>query len=238
MHQVINIICLWIICYNLNHKNVNTLINKDTPIEDRFSYRYSEDLKVLKNYGEYLQVPENISKRTYDLVQDITKDSNTSIEKVLQIKNYLTKNYAYDLQVSVIPEDSEFIDYFLFVEKKGYCTYFNTAMTVMCRMAGVPARYVEGFKTPDKKDDSGLYSVSNSDAHAWCEVLLGASEYSNMWTIVDASPTASEEMQRKLKELKKKQKNTGNSDDSDINSIRKPKNIIEDIDPVEGATRK
>ena len=195
-------------------KNVNTLINKNTPIEDRFSYRYSEDFKVVKNYGEYLQVPENISKRTYDLVQDITKDSNTSIEKVLEIKNYLTKNYVYDLQVSVIPENSEFIDYFLFVEKKGYCTYFNTAMTVMCRIAGVPARYVEGFKTPDKKDDSGLYSVSNADAHAWCEVLLGASEYSNMWTIVDASPTASEEIQRKLKELQEKQINTGNTGDS------------------------
>ena len=78
----------------------------------------------------------------------------------------------------------------------------------MCRIAGVPARYVEGFKTPDKKDASGLYSVSNADAHAWCEVLLGASEYSNMWTIADASPTASEDMQRKLKELEEEQKNS------------------------------
>ena len=138
------------------------------------------------------------------------------------------------MQVSTIPKDSEFIDYFLFVEKKGYCTYFNTALTVMCRIAGVPARYVEGFKTPNKKDDSGEYIVSNSDAHAWCEVVLGAFEYSNMWTIADASPTASEEIQRKLKELEQQQKNTDNSGDVDINSIRKPKNIIEDIDPAKG----
>ena len=216
------------------YKDINTLIIKNSAIEDRYSYRYSEDLKVVKNYGEYLQLPGNISKRTYDLVQDITKNSNSSIEKVLQIKNYLTKNYVYELQVSVIPEDSEFIDHFLFVEKKGYCTYFNTAMTVMCRLAGVPARYVEGFKTPDKKDASGLYIVSNSDAHAWCEVLLGASEYSNMWTIADASPTASEEMQRKLKEFEEEQKNSGNKGEVDINMIRKPQNIIGDIEPAEG----
>ncbi|MBZ9689040.1 transglutaminase-like domain-containing protein [Clostridium estertheticum] len=217
-------------------KDVNIFINKDTLIEDKFSYRYSEDFKVVKNYGKYLQVPENISKRTYDLVKDITKDAHSSIDKVLQIKNYLTKNYVYDLQVSVIPENSEFVDYFLFKEKKGYCTYFNTAMTVMCRMAGVPSRYVEGFKTPDKKDVSGLYSVSNSDAHAWCEVLLGASEYSNMWTIADASPTASEDMQRKLKALEEEQKSTVNSGNVGINNIRKPKKIIEDIDPAQGAS--
>lgn len=217
------------------YKDINTSIIRNSAIEDRYSYRYSEDLKIVKNYAEYLQVPGNISKRTYDLVQDITKNSNSSIEKVLQIKNYLTKNYVYDLQVSVIPENSEFIDYFLFVEKKGYCTYFNTAMTVMCRIAGVPARYAEGFKIPDKKDASGLYSVSNSDAHAWCEVLLGASGYSNMWTIADASPTASEDMQRKLKEFEEAQKNSGNNGEVDINMIRKPQNIIGDIEPVGGA---
>ncbi|MBU3191093.1 hypothetical protein K9O30_17450 [Clostridium bowmanii] len=217
------------------YKDINTLINKNSAIEDRYSYKYSEDLEIVKNYGEYLQVPGNISKRTYDLVQDITKNSNSSIEKVLQIKKYLTKNYVYDLQVSVIPENIEFIDYFLFVEKRGYCTYFNTAMTVMCRIAGVPARYAEGFKTPDKKDASGLYSVSNSDAHAWCEVLLGALEYSNMWTIADASPTASEEIQRKLKEFEEEQKNSGNNGEVDINMIRKPQNIIGDIEPAEKA---
>ncbi|MCB2299949.1 transglutaminase-like domain-containing protein [Clostridium tagluense] len=209
-------------------KNVNILSNKNTLIEEKFSFRNSEDFKVAKNYVEYLQVPKNISQRTYDLVKDITKDSNTSIEKVLEIKKYLTKKYVYDLQVSVVPENSEFIDYFLFVEKKGYCTYFNTAMTVMSRMAGVPARYVEGFKTPDKKDADGLYNVSNSDAHAWCEVLLGTLEYSNMWTIVDASPTASEDMKRKLKELEKEQKNTYNSGGNGVNTIHKPQNIIDD----------
>jgi hypothetical protein len=213
-----------------NYENIKTLIKNNSSIEERFSYRNSEDFKIVINYGEYLQVPENISNRIYDLVRDITKNSNSSIEKVLEIKKYLTKNYVYDLQVSVVPEDKEFIDYFLFEEKKGYCTYFNTAMTVMCRIAGVPARYAEGFKSSNKTDINGLYSVSNADAHAWCEVLLGASEYSNTWTIADASPTASEDMQRKLKELQEQQKNSGNSGDVDINVIHKPENKLYDID--------
>lgn len=218
------------------YKGIDRVIKKISPNQTMSSLVDIENNKIINDYGEYLQVPEKISKRTYDLVQNITKDSNTSIEKVLQIKKYLTKNYTYDLEVSVIPKDSEFIDYFLFVEKKGYCTYFNTTMTVMCRMAGVPARYVEGFKMPDKKDANGLYIVSNSDAHAWCEVLLGASEYSNMWTIADASPTASEDMQRKLKAVEEEPENSGNDNDNDvnINTIRKPKNIIDDSDTEQG----
>jgi hypothetical protein len=216
------------------YKEINKSINKNIPNEDRFSYRNREDFKVLEYYSEYLQVPENISNRTYELVQEITKDSFSSIEKVLKIKKYLTKNYSYDLQVSVVPEGSEFIDYFLFEEKKGYCTYFNTAMSIMCRIAGVPARYVEGFKTPSKKDDKGLYSVSNSDAHGWSEVILGASYYENMWTIVDASPTVSEDIQRELKERKEKQISNPDSEGADIIPIRKPQNKIEDIDYVEG----
>ena len=215
------------------YKDKDILINKNYTIEDRFSFRNSEDFKIANDYGEYLQVPENISNRTYDLVKDITKYSYTSVDKVLEIKKYLTKNYVYDLQVSVVPEDSEFIDYFLFKEKKGYCTYFNTAMTVMCRIAGVPARYVEGFKSPDKKDNEGLYRVSNADAHAWCEVLLGASEYSNMWTIVDASPTASEDLERKLKEIQKQQADSGQSGDANINMKGTQQNKLENIESAE-----
>ncbi|MGK0464981.1 transglutaminase domain-containing protein [Clostridium sp.] len=217
--------------YYLKPKSINADINKNSSIQDKFSN--SDDgtnIKVLLDYEKYLQVPENISKRTYDLVFEIIKDSNTSIEKVLEIKKYLTENYSYDLQVSVIPEGKEFIDYFLFEEKKGYCTYFNTAITVMCRIAGVPARYVEGFKTPSEKDENGLYTVSNSDAHAWGEVVLGAFSYSNMWTIVDASPTASEELQRKLAALKEKQISKSNSEGEDITSIRNPENKIDDMD--------
>lgn len=217
-----------------NYQDENTIINKKSPIEDRFSYRNSEDLKVIKDYGEYFQVPKNISSRTYDLVKDITKDSKSSIEKVLDIKSYLTKNYVYDIRVSMIPEKSEFIDYFLFKEKKGYCTYFNTAMTIMCRIAGVPARYVEGFKTPNKKDNSGLYIVSNADAHAWCEVLLGDSKYSNLWTIVDASPTAAEDSQIKLTELEKNQKSSVSSGKTDISRNRIPQNQTDNIEPSGG----
>jgi len=211
--------------------NINEVTNEKLRLSERYEYSKMEDSEMLNEYIEYLQVPEIITDRTYDLVIDITKNSRTSIEKVLEIKKYLTKNYVYELQVPVVPEGIEFLDYFLFQDKKGYCTYFNTAMTVMCRIAGVPARYVEGFKTPSTREDrGGLYSVSNADAHAWCEVLLGA----NVWTVADASPTASEEVQRRLEEIRKAQGATGNSGDVDTNQIRKPRNEKEALELAQG----
>lgn len=156
---------------------------------------------IAYKYNDYLQVPENISPKIYELVYSITKDSKSSLEKVQSIKKYLTDNYRYSLDVSEIPKGREFVDYFLFVEKKGYCTYFSSAMVVMCRIAGVPARYVEGFKMSKRKDTRNFYIVSNEDAHAWCEVL--ALPENNMWVIADPSPTPTEERLRVLDEENK-----------------------------------
>lgn len=160
----------------------------------RISYEKADTdyARIKDNYYMYLQVPGNISPKIYSLAEKITRNCSSSSEKVLKIQDYLSKNYKYSLDVSNVPAGKEFLDYFLFTEKKGYCTYFATACTIFCRIAGIPARYVEGFKMQDKKDSSGLYIVSNDMAHAWTEVLVDPDE--NIWSIVDAVPPDSEEV--------------------------------------------
>lgn len=143
---------------------------------------------VQQAYSSYLGVEPVITDRTKQLVRDITKNSYTIEDKINDIKNYLYNNFKYDTNVSEVPENQDFIDYFLFTEKKGYCTYFATAATMLCRMEGVPARYVEGYKMEDNKDSSGLYVVKNRDAHAWCEILV--SSKNNLWAILDCTPAS------------------------------------------------
>lgn len=158
-----------------------------------YSISYEDTDKEYSNikdcYYMYLEVPDNISPQIYSLVKSITRDCRSSSEKVIRIQDYLSENYKYSLDVSDIPRGKEFLDYFLFTEKKGYCTYFATACTIFCRIAGIPARYVEGFKMQDKKDANGLYIVSNDMAHAWTEVLVDPDK--NIWSIVDAVPSDS-----------------------------------------------
>lgn len=155
--------------------------------EDEINY-YKHNVKDV--YGSYMTLPANISKETYDLVRNVVKGCNSNEERVLKIYDYLKNNYEYSLDVSSVPEGREFVDYFLFTEKKGYCTYFATTAAVFCRIAGIPSRYVEGFSMEDWKDQQGLYLVSNERAHAWCEILL--SSKNDIWIPIDCTPLQQE----------------------------------------------
>ena len=131
--------------------------------------RKKEDLDLL---DVYLQVPDDkITQRTKSLVKNIVKGLETDFEKATAIESYLRSNYEYSLNVESIPEDQEFIDYFLFEEGKGYCTYYATTMALMLRMEGIPSRYVEGYLAKDLLED-GVYEVKQSNAHTWVEAFI------------------------------------------------------------------
>ncbi|ERI89969.1 transglutaminase-like protein [Clostridiales bacterium oral taxon 876 str. F0540] len=195
--------------YSLNYEGQQLLKNNTDKVNEVSGVYYSE------NYKKYLQLPDNISSRTYDLVYNLVKGKKNNFEKVNAIRDYLNKNYPYTLKVSQVPEGQEFLDYFLFTEKKGYCTYFATAETIMCRIAGIPARYVEGFNMSNEKDGDGLYVVRNENAHAWSEVLYMDSAEKGMWYTVDAVPNAVEVIHNEEEADKIK---TGNTPGIDLGS--------------------
>lgn len=101
--------------------------------------------------------------------------------KALQLQAYLQKNYPYSLDVSNPPDGVDFVSYFLLWEQKGYCTYFASAMTVLCRMHGIPARYVTGYLAQPGED--GIAHVTGRDAHAWTEIYLNGIG----WLPIDAT---------------------------------------------------
>lgn len=154
----------------------------EEPIINKFQY----SLDGKKN-DMYLKLPKSIPDRVHQLAKEITQNSKTDLEKVIQIRDYLSRNYAYDINVSNIPEGVDFVDYFLFSEKKGYCVYFATSFTVLARSVGIQARYVEGFKTTNDIQPEGYLEVTNEDAHAWAEVMLDPK--SEQWSTVDCSST-------------------------------------------------
>lgn len=155
-------------------------------MDAEYSYCSLEDKNVMSRYSRYLEVPPTVPPEVYQLVGQITNGYTTDGEKVQKICEYLKKNYKYSLAVSVVPDGREFVDYFLFNERQGYCTYFATAAAIMCRIAGVPSRYAEGFRMTNSVDGKGYYLVTNKEAHAWAEVLTGPE--TNVWSIIDCTP--------------------------------------------------
>ncbi len=121
----------------------------------------------------YLQLPDTVTPRVRNLAEEITRDAKNDYEKAKAIERYLSANYPYTLQPGSVPDDVDFVDYFLFENQKGYCVYFATAMTVLLRCVNVPARYVEGFYVSDRgAQPDGNFFVTGEYAHAWPEVYL------------------------------------------------------------------
>ena len=130
----------------------------------------------------YLQLHEQIDQRVYDMAAQVTAGITTPYGKAMALQNFLASNFVYDLDVPQQPANQDFVSTFLVETKAGYCTYFASAMTVMCRMAGLPARYVEGFVA--YPDAEGMAVVTGQEGHAWTEVYFRGFG----WVTFDATP--------------------------------------------------
>jgi hypothetical protein len=110
--------------------------------------------------------------RVGDLAKKITKGLNTPYEKALAIERYLGQHYTYDLDAPAAPAGMDAVNYFLFTSERGYCDVFASAMVVMCREIGVPARLATGFSTGVYDPSRKCYLVRDMDRHAWAEVYF------------------------------------------------------------------
>lgn len=133
----------------------------------------------------YLQLPEELPDRVRRLADDVTEGAVGRYAQVEAVKNYLMEHEAYTLDTQVPPPGKDFVDDFLFETHAGYCNHFSTAMTVLLRSKGIPARYVKGF-APGKADvnEPGRYLISEGDAHSWVEVYFPESG----WIPFDPTP--------------------------------------------------
>lgn len=130
----------------------------------------------------YLELPGHLEQPLYELVARITEGAVTPYERAMAIQNWLSRNCRYTLDVGEHPENVDFVTSFVMETRKGYCTYFASAMTVLCRIAGLPARYVEGYLA--EPNDRGEAIVTGMEAHAWTEVYFEGFG----WLTFDATP--------------------------------------------------
>ncbi|MBO8171682.1 MAG: hypothetical protein H0Z33_07325 [Bacillaceae bacterium] len=127
----------------------------------------------------YLQLPESLPQRVIDLAQEITADLDSPYRKAKEIEQYLQYGaFRYETEFVPVPEpDQDFVDQFLFETRAGYCDHFSSAMVVLSRAAGVPARWVKGFTAGeltgiDNATDMQAYEIKNLNAHSWVEVYI------------------------------------------------------------------
>ncbi|GAB4509008.1 MAG: hypothetical protein OHK0046_03170 [Anaerolineae bacterium] len=120
----------------------------------------------------YLQLPETITERTRALAQDITAGLQTPYDKVIAIRDHLLTTYPYDFYPPPQAPNTDAVDQFLFVDQRGWCEHYVSAMVVMLRTLGIPTRFVVGYGSGEYNAFTGYYEVRANDAHAWTEVYF------------------------------------------------------------------
>ncbi|SCW76219.1 Transglutaminase-like enzyme, putative cysteine protease [Paenibacillus tianmuensis] len=135
---------------------------------------YAEDVR-----HRFLQLPASLPDRVRRLAEQLTMGLQTPYAKAEAIERYLRKHYVYSLEgTRAAGKNEDFVDRFLFEQKTGYCDHFSTAMVVLLRSAGVPARWVKGFapgeavsRTADR-DERYVVQVRQKHAHSWVEAYF------------------------------------------------------------------
>jgi transglutaminase-like putative cysteine protease len=155
----------------------------------------------------YLQLPDNITSRTYELAVQITSGLDNPYDSTNAITQYLRESITYTDFVPQPPTNQERIDWFLFDLRQGFCNYYASAQVIMLRSLGIPSRLAVGYAQGERigeiiniptvgpeqpfpeedLDTTYRYVVRQKDLHAWPEVFFPGIGW------VEFEPTASQD---------------------------------------------
>ncbi|HEX2202588.1 MAG TPA: DUF3488 and transglutaminase-like domain-containing protein, partial [Longimicrobium sp.] len=116
----------------------------------------------------YRQLPP-LSPRVRALADSLTAGRESRIDQARAIERYLQTELRYTLDLPATARDAT-VEGFLFRRREGHCEYFSTAMAVLLRARGIPARNVTGFLGGEWNENGGYLAVTGNDAHSWVEV--------------------------------------------------------------------
>jgi hypothetical protein len=118
-----------------------------------------------------LQLPR-LDPRIARLAREVTKGESHPFREALRLETYLRMRYRYSLDLKEGTGLTDPIATFLFETRSGHCEYFASAMTVMLRCLGIPARLVNGFRSGEYNEIGRDWIVRQYDAHSWVEAYF------------------------------------------------------------------
>jgi transglutaminase-like putative cysteine protease len=107
----------------------------------------------------------------------------------------LSGAFVYRLEMQRVDQKLDPIEDFLRNTRAGFCEHYATALTMVLRSVGIPARVVVGYRGAEAQGDTpgteGTYVIRQSDAHSWVEALLprrGPAGLEVYWQTLDPTP--------------------------------------------------
>lgn len=121
----------------------------------------------------YLQIPTNLSPRVLSTAKQWTQGATNAYAAMKMLETHLSDptQFTYSVSNPPIPNNIDVVSWLLQTHR-GYCTYYATAMTMMARLLGVPARIVSGFSYGHQNAQRKLWVVNGADAHSWVQIYF------------------------------------------------------------------
>ena len=118
----------------------------------------------------YTALPSDFPSEVRDAATSATAGLTNPYDKAKALRDFFRDgSFTYDPSVHLGDDESALVKFLK--DRHGFCVQFASAYATMARAVGIPARVAVGF-TPGSRDSSGVYHVTNFEAHAWPEVWL------------------------------------------------------------------
>jgi transglutaminase-like putative cysteine protease len=122
-------------------------------------------------HGVWTELPADLDPRIGEIAARWTADATSDYRKVLAIQQrFHSGSFVYSTDVDTAVDADSLLE-FLTETRVGFCQHYSSAMAVMVRTLGLPARVGVGYRAGTQQED-GSYLVKTTDAHVWVEVLF------------------------------------------------------------------
>jgi transglutaminase-like putative cysteine protease len=121
----------------------------------------------------YLSLPGTLPERVGRKADEVARNAATPYDQAQAIERYL-RTFPTDYEVPATPPGRDTVDFFLFDLQRGYFDYHASAMAVMLRSLGVPARVAVGYVVDPlaRVGETGTFALTERHAFAWPEVYF------------------------------------------------------------------
>ena len=116
----------------------------------------------------YTQLPP-LSSEVRELADSLFADFPTTYGKAAALESWFQREFTYTLELPRTSAEAT-LQNFLLNRRAGHCEYFSTAMAILLRTQGIPAREVNGFLGGSWSEFGDYLAVTQNQAHAWVEV--------------------------------------------------------------------
>lgn len=140
----------------------------------------SIDTFIGSSLEPYLELPANMPRVIADTASSVTEGADNDYDRARALQSWFRSDGGFTYsETAPVAEDYDgngvdVIAKFLRV-KSGYCVHFSSAMAVMARSLGIPARIAVGYAPGTSIGSKGglsEYEATSDDLHAWPELYF------------------------------------------------------------------